>query len=97
MFDCGVCGKKDLSKQEVIVLHLTEAEKALARKSGKAPDEYVYCKPCHRILQTPLAGAELIKGTLVVNLKAAGVPNAEEMADKYFRFLLKRAAPEPLS
>ena len=69
----------------------------MASTGEPPPEKYTYCKPCHRILQNPLSGAELIKGTLAATLKANGVPNAEKVAEQYFRFLIKRAAPEPLS
>ena len=78
---------------------MTEEEKkfVLLSSGEEPPDEYTYCKPCYRILQDRLSGAELLKGSFLLNLKAAGVPDPEAAADRYFKLLLKKAAKSPLS
>jgi len=75
-------------------LTLTDEEKQFAFQSTgePVPDVYVYCKPCYRLLQQPLSGAELLKGTLLESLRESGVPNAEEVANEYFKLLLSKAS-----
>lgn len=98
-FECGVCGRSGLLESERKAIKLTEDEQkfVLASTGEDPPDEYIYCKPCMRLLQNRLSGAELLKGNFLINLREAGVPNADKVADRYFKWLIKKAAPEPLS
>lgn len=99
-FTCGVCGRENLLESERKILKLTQEEQDFAyiNTGGQNPSkDFVYCKPCYRLLQNPLAGAELMRGTLLANLRASGVPDPERVADAYYKWLLTRASPEPLS
>lgn len=95
---CCVCGRENLMESERKLLKLTTEELAFAivNTASEPPEHYAYCKPCFRILQNPLAGAELLKGSFLFNLREAGVPNADELADRYFKMLIKRTAGKGL-
>jgi len=95
---CGVCNRPVVGVAARIE-KLTDADKAYSRKLGvEPPDEYVYCGPCYRLIhEDKEAGARLIQGTLQANLRAAGVPNADQIAKRYYDALIKKAAPKPVS
>lgn len=86
------------SERKRLKLTTDEIAFALINTASEPPEQFVYCKPCFRILQDPLAGAELLKGSFLFNLREAGVPNADELADRYFKMLIKKTAGKgPLS
>lgn len=91
---CCVCGRKNLmeSERKFLKLSTDEIAFALINTVTEPPEQYVYCKPCFRLLQDPLAGAELLKGSFLFNLREAGVPNADDLADRYFKMLIKKSA-----
>lgn len=77
---------------------LTEAERAWSRQQqGVEETDLWYCRPCYSVLSNKEQGAQLIKGTLQVNLIAAGVPNAERIAQRMYEMLIKRSASKPVS
>lgn len=87
---CIVCGR-ERARSEAEIMVLTEQEKAQIRKVGQTPQEEVaYCRPCHRIMTDPQSALDLIKGTLILRLRAAGVQNAEQVAEKYRVALLAK-------
>jgi len=95
---CCVCSRI-LGEQEGQLLTLTEAEKEYIRMATgeEAPESYIYCKPCYRILSDRNAGAQLLVGTLKNTLKAWGSYGAEKAAKEYQRFLLGKAAKTRVS
>jgi hypothetical protein len=95
--NCIVCGKPPGA--EPVILKLTEAEKAAIQVSGpgKAPDEVVYCKPCHGLMTDKTAGASYLKGLSEIGYRATGVPNAEEYAKRIQEMLLQRGSAKPVS
>lgn len=81
---CDVCGQDRPGKR----VDLTAEEQALYLKQGaEAKEAYFYCHPCWRILSNPERGPLLMRGLFERQLRAAGVPNPGEMADKYYRKL----------
>lgn len=85
---CVVCNRS-WPKEKCQTLTLTDEEKAHIQAAGEEPMETLsYCNPCWKILSDKLMGAQLIKGTLQVQLRAKGVANAEELSQTYFERLL---------
>ena len=69
---CCVCNREWATCK---VIQLTEAEKQHLRDTSQAyEDQYAYCPPCWKVLSDKLMGAQFIKGTFQVQLKARGVP-----------------------
>lgn len=97
MGDCCVCSRAvGMSGAR---LELTASEKEFVTNTTRepAPDYYLYCKPCLRLLMDRQAGAQLQKGVLQASLRGNGVPNAERIASKYHDFLVSHAAKKPVS
>lgn len=88
---CCVCGaNRDLKK--CVVLKTTDAERDAIRKMGQEPkDEYVYCRPCHRLITDKERGAKLLQGLVQTRLRMAGNPRADEIGKRYYDFLLQKA------
>ncbi len=92
---CCVCSK-DRPKESCVIIQLTEAEKASVQAMGQKPEEqYVYCRPCFRVLSNPEQGAQLIRGVFQHSLQAEGVQNAEQLARTYYEFLVRKAKMTP--
>jgi hypothetical protein len=88
---CVVCGRKR-SREDAVVLTLTEAEKASLRTAEKsAPDEIVYCRPCDRLMNDQRTALDLMKGMMVLRLRALGVNNADKIAEKFKNQLLAKS------
>lgn len=84
---CLVCEKeKDAAVCHIIVL--TEEERAHVENPQ---DEYVYCKPCWRILSDPVSGPALMSGIAQHHLRDAGVAEADTLALKFRQELTARA------
>lgn len=84
---CLVCGRgAPRETSEVIVL--TDEEKA---QLPEPLDEYVYCKPCWKVLSDPLSGPALMSGIAQHHFRLLGVSNAEELAARYRSLLTTRA------
>lgn len=85
---CCVC-KRDWPDSKGRTLVLTDAEKQHMESLGiEAPDTFLYCGPCWRVLSDKMLGAQFIKGSLQMQLRAQGVPNAEELGQRYMEKLL---------
>lgn len=99
MADCCVCDRKNLldSELKTIVLSDLERQFAVANSGKEAPLKYTYCKPCLRLLQNPVTGAQMLRGSLEANLRDQGIPEPEKLADKYFKALIKRTPAKPPS
>lgn len=94
---CCVCNR-NRPRPDCEVVVLTEQEKEAVQKMGQTPEEeYVYCRPCFRILSNPETGAQLIKGVLQVQLRQSGVANAEQLANRYYDFLIAKAKKKKAS
>lgn len=88
---CVVCDRKR-SREDAVVLTLTEAEKASLRAAGKsAPDEIAYCRPCDRLMRDQGTALDLMKGMMVMRLRALGVNNADKLAEKFKNQLLAKS------
>jgi hypothetical protein len=76
------------------VLTLTDAEKAAVKD---APDRYVYCRPCWRILNDPVNGLALMKGLVQAKLRSLGVSGdrAEAAAQEFQKKLMSRSTRRP--
>ena len=85
---CCICSTK---VNNPFVIKLTEDEKKHAQAmGGPVTDQYVYCRPCQRILGNREQGAQLIRGTLLNHLKIKGVADAEKIADKMYTQLISQ-------
>jgi hypothetical protein len=91
LLKCSVCGR-DKPRQECEVIVLNEAEREAVRKLGQTPrDEYIYCKPCWRILGDREAGARLMRGFAVANFRAQGHRDPEAAADQVYRLFIEKS------
>lgn len=94
---CCLC-RRDRPESALRHICLTAEERAftLAQQGVETTDLW-YCRPCYQVLSDREQGAALIRGTLLVNLRAAGVPNAEKVAQKVYERLLAKATKTPVS
>lgn len=92
---CGICGaSRPRGSCHIIVL--TDAEKAQMLASGKQPeDEYIYCKPCWRVLSDRATGPSLYKGLIQARLRQLGVDNAEKIAQHHHDALVAKIKERP--
>lgn len=85
---CCVCSRQR-EEDACVTLRLTEAEKKHLAAAGEPPVEYLsYCRPCYRTLSDREAGAQLMKGVVQIRLREAGIQNAEQLAEKFYNFLI---------
>ena len=89
MVACGICGKAKARSGCKIIKPTLQEQKELNRV-GDDRKEFIYCKPCWRILSDPLTGPSLGKGIIETRLRQAGVPNAEQVAKSFHKKLLAR-------
>lgn len=95
--NCCICGAPR-ARTVCQVLKLTEAEKEAIRRTGVEPkDEVAYCPPCYRIITDREKGARLMQGLLHHSLQSLPQPISEKLADKFYRLLLERGRPKPVS
>jgi hypothetical protein len=96
MTTCCFCKR---SREAFKTVKLSDEEKKFVlRHTGSIPpDEYTYCKACWKVATDRTQGASLVKGLLQVQYQRAGVRNAEAMATRVHDFLIKKAAPKPVS
>lgn len=90
---CALCEQtKDEGSCEVLTL--TDAEKAAI---PNAPDQYVYCRPCWKVLNDPANGSALLKGLVQAKLRTIGVSGdrAEAAALDFQKKLLSRSTRRP--
>lgn len=94
---CCLC-RRDRSEDTMHHLVLTAEERAftLAQQGVETADIW-YCRPCYRVLADREQGAQLIRGTLLVNLRAAGVRDPEKYAQAVYERLLTKASKTPVS
>ena len=86
---CLVCSAQR-PREMCHIIKLTVEERHLLRQEGQEVlDEYVYCKPCWKVLSDPVNGPSLMKGLAQADLRRLGVSNAEEWATKYFTRLIQ--------
>ena len=86
---CCVC-ERDWPPDKCEILVLTEAERAHVQSLGTTPpSQYVYCGPCSRVLSDKVQGAQLIKGTIQLHARAAGVSSPEKPAQQFLAQLLE--------
>ena len=94
---CGIC-RRDRDEADMVHLVLTDEERAyVKRQQGVDVTEYWQCRPCHSVLSNREQGAQLIKGTLQVNLTERGHRNAEKIATAVYNKLIEKSAKEPVS
>jgi hypothetical protein len=91
---CCVCHR---DKEAFQTLTLTSEEKLLvASATGKpAPDTTTYCKACWKIVTSKVQGSQLYKGMLQLYLRAAGVSQAERIADAVQARMVSKAGGKP--
>jgi len=93
---CGIC-KRPWEDDKCHVLKLTAAEKDFARKNtGEAPDRYIYCGPCWKLLANRQQGAQFIAGSFRAAVAGAGSEKAEKAARKMLAFLIEKSG-KPVS
>jgi hypothetical protein len=94
---CGIC-RRDKNTDDMKHIVLTDEERAFVKRmQGIDETEYWCCKPCYAVLSDKQQGAQLIKGTLQVNLTAAGVRDPEKYAKKVYDMLIDKSAKKPVS
>lgn len=80
---CIICARQK-ARADCEVLKLSTEEQLAIRASGERPPaEIAYCRPCYRLISNPEKALDLLKGMYLMRLKAAGVPNAEAMAEEF--------------
>jgi hypothetical protein len=86
---CAVCGAAK-QRAHCTVIVLTEDEKA---SMENPPDEYVYCKPCWKVLSDPVNSTALMKGLTQAKLRSLGVDDdrAESAAAQFVKKLAARS------
>lgn len=91
---CCVCNRE---REPGSVIELTDTEREqIRRMTGQpAPASYAYCKACWKVVSNKQQSASLFKGLLQASLRQNGVPNADKMAARYYKFLLDRASKNP--
>lgn len=94
---CCVCGKSVTQANSTAFRFTAEEKKALQALDQPVVEECSYCRGCLKLLSNRERGAQLLKGVLQMNLRMSGVANAEQHAEKFHDFLLKKAARNPLS
>lgn len=96
MTTCCFCKRQ---REAFKVVTLSDMEKAFILRQTKVmpPDEYSYCGACWKIATDRNQGASLVKGLLQIQYQRAGVRNAEALATQVHDFLMKKAAPKPVS
>ncbi len=89
--ECCICGAKR-ERQDAVVVVLSDEEKAAIRQMKvEPPNEYAYCKPCHRLTTDREQGARLIQGLVQTRLQLQGNPKAEEIGRRYYEFFIQKA------
>ncbi len=83
---CCVCGREFEGGGKSF--ELTAAEKAVL---PDPPDEVHYCGPCLKVMEDPVAGAELLKGMHEMKLRELGVEQADQRAEAFRAKLVKTA------
>lgn len=92
---CGVCGANRPRKScHIIVLTEAERQKLIALKQP-VRDEYVYCRPCWRVLSDRVSAPALIKGLTLAHLRNLGVSNAEGLAQRFYVRLVDALKKKP--
>lgn len=81
------------------VIELTEEDRRLIRMTTgeESPTEYFYCNACYRIVTDREMGARMISGQLEIRLRAAGNPNAQQIAETFYKFLIEKSTKQQVS
>lgn len=85
MPECVVCSR---NKDDGTTYQLTREERLALGEH--AVDEVFYCTPCHKLMQDPTAGAQLLKGMYEMTLRQFGVGGAEKLAQEFHTILRKK-------
>ncbi len=87
---CGICSRA-WPDEKCHVITLTKEERAAIAATGQpVPEQYVYCKPCWKILGDRNQGAQLISGMLRATARDQGHEGSVEVGRKAFDFLITR-------
>ena len=94
---CGVCNR-EWADVNIKVLTLTAQEKENVSKltNAPAPDTFVYCTPCWKLLHTREQEAQFIANTMRAHLRSKRHPKADKVAEKMLHFLLSKSG-KPVS
>jgi len=94
---CGVCSRT-WADEFCHVLDLTESERTYIRAATgePAPKQYVYCKPCWKLLSNRQQGAQFIAGSFQAGFRAAGHPKSVQAGKKWLNFLVSKSG-KPVS
>jgi len=88
---CSIC-KRSRPVKDCVVVELTAAEEADLVGRGVTPDdEYIYCKPCWRVIQDASNGPSLMRAAVERELLKLGVmpKRAKKLADRYHAKLIE--------
>lgn len=84
---CLIC-QRSRPRESCHVIVLTEAERA---QVPDPRDEYVYCKPCWKVLSDPVQGASLMGGLAQHYLQHLGVEGVSERVTRFRDKLIARS------
>ena len=88
---CQLCGRRWPRDKCHIIKPTAEEVAQIEGQGQEALAEYIHCNPCWEVLSDPAGGPAVMRGLFEQGLRAAGVVDAEERADKYHGELVKRA------
>lgn len=83
---CLICGG-EREREDCHIIVLSEEERAHV---PEPLDEYVYCKPCWKVISDPTAGPSLMSGIASHYLRRIGV-SKPEVLDRFKAALTSRA------
>jgi hypothetical protein len=83
------------------VFQVPESEREIIKKMGaETPqDLYAFCRSCSRLMENKGKAIQLLRGTMISQLRAAGVATsvAEKVVDKFCNKLLAATPETPRS
>jgi hypothetical protein len=81
-----------------VVIDLTEAEKfyVMSMMNQSPPSQYIYCKPCWKLLSNRQQGAQFIAGSVQALVRSAGHPKSAQAGKKMLNFLIAKSG-KPVS
>lgn len=88
---CHICSR-EREQTDSVMFTTTPEEKAYHKKmTGQTlSDRIGYCKPCYRLMENPVTAVQMMRGVVEVQLRAAGSPNASQVAERFEKNLLAR-------
>jgi len=90
---CAVC-RQPRDETTMLIIEPTEQEKATMKRMGEdAPlAKYAYCRPCVRLLSTPMTAVALMKGVAILQARGRGtdLETAEKTAGQFVNKVISK-------